>query len=166
MHFEGSPALDDLREYLGLIRSEAFRCKSITNGSAGFQSHATVATRAVNLADVINSAARLLSHQKRGGQVEFQIEIADDLPPVSGDAGQLQQAIIALATNALDAMPDGGVLTIISAQRMATACLIEVSDTGVGIPPENIAEDLRTILYDQGSRDREPVLDSRSVMVS
>ena len=43
--FDGSPGLEDLREYLGLIRSEAFRCKSITMGSARFQSHADIRPR-------------------------------------------------------------------------------------------------------------------------
>ena len=96
----------------GLIRSEAFRCKTITNGLLDFSRTRATEHVLVNLADVISSAARLLSHQQRGENVKFQIETAEDLPPVSGDAGQLQQAVIALATNAIDAMPDGGVLRI------------------------------------------------------
>ncbi|MGH9928656.1 MAG: ATP-binding response regulator [Pyrinomonadaceae bacterium] len=135
--FKESAALDDLREYLGLIRSEAFRCKTITNGLLDF-SHARASEHnLVNLADVIDSAARLLSHQQRGEQIEFQIETPNDLPCVSGDAGQLQQAVIALAANAIDAMPDGGVLRIVS-RRNVNSVLVEVSDTGVGIPQENI----------------------------
>src|SRR4029078_7881514 len=112
--FEGSPELEDLREYLGLIRSEAFRCKSITMGLLDFSRTRNADHVTINLADVILSAVRLLSHQKRSPFVEFKTEIADDLLPVSGDPGQLQQAIIALATNALDAMGDDGVLTILS----------------------------------------------------
>jgi two-component system NtrC family sensor kinase len=63
----------------------------------------------------------------------------DELPPVYGDPGQLQQAVIALATNAIDAMPDGGVLKIASRVERGNV-LVDVSDTGVGIPPENIAK--------------------------
>lgn len=137
--FQGSPALDDLREYLGLIRSEAFRCKTITNGLLDF-SHTRSSERIlVNLSDVISSAARLLSHQQRGEHVEFQIDTPNDLPLVAGNAGQLQQAVIALATNAIDAMPEGGVLKI-SGRTNASVVLIEVSDTGVGIPRENITK--------------------------
>jgi two-component system NtrC family sensor kinase len=137
--FKDSPGLDDLSEYLGLIRSEAFRCKMITNGLLDFSRTRTIEHVPVNLVDVISSAARLLSHQQRGEKVEFQIQTPDDLPPVSGDAGQLQQAVIALATNAIDAMPDGGVLKIISS-RNGKDILVEVSDTGVGIPQENISK--------------------------
>jgi signal transduction histidine kinase len=133
-------ALDDLRDYLGLIRSEAFRCKSITNGLLDFSRARASEHSLLNLSDVINSAARLLAHQQRDGKIEFQIQTHDEpLPLLSGDAGQLQQAIIALATNAVDAMPLGGTLTI-SARHEGEKVLVEVSDTGVGIAPENIAK--------------------------
>jgi two-component system NtrC family sensor kinase len=135
--FAGSAALEDLREYLGLIRSEAFRCKSITMGLLDFSRTRNSDHVTINLADVIQSAVRLLSHQKRSPFVEFKTEIADDLLPVSGDPGQLQQAIIALATNALDAMSDSGTLTIVS-RNEGDKVVVEVRDTGVGILPENL----------------------------
>ena len=135
--FDGSPALDDVREYLGLIRGEAFRCKSITNGLLDFSRTRTVEHASVNLQDVVSSAARLLSHQQGGVAIGIQVETPDDLAPVSGDASQLQQAVIALAANAIDAMPDGGVLAICTRNQDGNV-LIEVRDTGVGIPPENL----------------------------
>jgi two-component system NtrC family sensor kinase len=137
--FNDSTALEDLVEYLGLIRSEAFRCKSITNGLLDFSRTRPTERALIDLTDVISSAARLLSHQKRGVEINFQIEVPTSLPPVSGDASQLQQAVIALGTNALDAMPEGGVLSI-SATGNGSQVMVEISDTGVGIPPENIAK--------------------------
>jgi two-component system, NtrC family, sensor kinase len=91
----------------------------------------------INLSDVIQSAVRLLSHQKRHAAIDFKVDIAPDLLPVSGDPGQLQQAIIALATNALDAMGESGVLTIVG-RNEDQKVVVEVSDTGVGIPLENL----------------------------
>jgi len=135
--FDGSPMLEDLREYLGLIRSEAFRCKSITNGLLDFSRTRASDHVTINLADVIASAIRLLSHQKRRAAVEFRLEIADNLGLVSGDPGQLQQAVIALATNALDAMVISGVLTI-AARNEQDKVVIDVTDNGVGIPPDNL----------------------------
>jgi two-component system NtrC family sensor kinase len=135
--FKESEALADLREYLGLIRSEAFRCKSITNGLLDFSRARATKYALVNLEDVISSATRLLSHQKRGERIEFQIETPADLPAVSGDAGQLQQVILALASNAVDAMTSGGVLKIAS-KRNGKSVQVEVSDTGAGIAPENV----------------------------
>ena len=135
--FDGSPALEDLREYLGLIRSEAFRCKSITMGLLDFSRTRTSDHVTINLADVIQSAVRLLSHQKRNAEIAFKVDIAANLMPVSGDPGQLQQAVIALATNALDAMGESGVLTI-TGRNEDEKVVVEVSDTGVGITPENL----------------------------
>ncbi len=137
--FAESPALDDLREYLSLIRNEAFRCKSITTGLLDFSRTRTAQHVLLDLADVIDSTAKLLVHQQRGGKIDLRIETAEDLPPVLGDPGQLQQAIITLASNAVDAMHGGGVLTI-SSRRDGDNLLVEVSDTGVGIPPENITK--------------------------
>jgi two-component system, NtrC family, sensor kinase len=135
--FAGSTAEDDLREYLGLIRSEAFRCKSITTGLLDFSRTRSVQYRPVNVADIISSAARLLSHQQRGSGIDIKVEAPEYLVLVSGDAGQLQQAVIALATNAIDSMPNGGVLTL-SAGNDERNVLIEVKDTGHGIEPENL----------------------------
>jgi signal transduction histidine kinase len=91
------------------------------------------------VAEVINSAARLVTHQRRGAQIEIQIELEDEVSLVLGDEGQLQQAVIALATNAIDAMPEGGRL-ILRARNENDHVLVEISDTGVGIAPENLTK--------------------------
>ncbi len=135
--FEGSEALDDLREYLGLIRSEAFRCKNITMGLLDFSRSRSSERTPVDVGEVVDSAARLLSHQKRGSGITFDIKKESSMPSVSGDPGQLQQVIIALATNAVDSMPNGGQLTI-TTKRNGRSVLIEVTDTGLGIAPENV----------------------------
>jgi two-component system, NtrC family, sensor kinase len=137
--FDSSPEVEDLREYLSLIRSEAFRCKSITNGLLDFSRTRAGEHLPVNIGEVINSAARLMTHQRRGDKIEIQIEVADRLSPVSGDEGQLQQAVIALATNAIDAMPEGGRLTL-RGRDENDHVLLEISDTGVGIPQENLTK--------------------------
>ncbi|MGA9997049.1 MAG: response regulator [Pyrinomonadaceae bacterium] len=138
--FDASSEVEDLREYLGLIRSEAFRCKQITNGLLNFsRARAAGVHTPVYVPDIITSAARLVVHQKRGEAVEIQVEVADDVQPVNGDEGQLQQAVIALATNAIDAMPEGGRLTF-RARNENGNVLIEVSDTGVGIADENLTK--------------------------
>ncbi len=135
--FDGTRAVEDLREYLGLIRTEAWRCKSITTGLLDFSRTRALRYRPINIAEVISSAARLVAHQKRGDGIEIVLKTDESLAQVTGDSGQLQQAVIALATNAIDAMPAGGVLTITSGNH-GDEVRIEVSDTGVGIAAENL----------------------------
>jgi two-component system NtrC family sensor kinase len=138
--FGESKDVDDLREYLALIRSEAFRCKTITNGLLDFSRNRAGQFMPVSLVDVIQSAARLLRHQRRGGKrVEIKTDVADDVRAVSGDAGQLQQAVIILAENGIDAMHEGGTLSV-RAHNAGGVVIVEVSDTGAGIAPEHLAK--------------------------
>jgi two-component system NtrC family sensor kinase len=137
--FEASEAANDLIEYLGLIKSEAFRCKTITTDLLDFSRIRTGERTAVDAGEIVRSAANLISHQKRAEDITHKMEIASDLLEISADGGQIQQAIIALATNAIDAMPSGGTLTFrvfANGSRVA----IEVEDTGTGIPPENMSK--------------------------
>lgn len=137
--FNNSPDVVDLKEYLGLIRNEAFRCKTITNGLLDFSRVRSGNRIPLNLGDTIKSSARLVAHQNRGEKIEIKIEIEDNLPLVNADEGQMQQAIIALATNAIDAMPNGGTLTFrsfIERNRL----IIEVKDTGIGIHPDDVSK--------------------------
>ncbi len=137
--FEASDAAEDLTEYLGLIKSEAFRCKTITTGLLDFSRIRTGEREQLDAGDIVRSAANLISHQKRGNGISQSIEIEPDLPLVNADGGQIQQAIIALATNAIDAMPDGGILTFrVFTQR--NRVMIEVEDTGSGIPQDNMSK--------------------------
>ncbi len=138
--FGEMPEIEDLREYLGLIRSEAFRCKAITNGLLDFSRVRSGNRLPIDIADLLQSSANLVSHQKRGNNIQFRFDIAADLPPVNADGGQIQQAIIALATNAVDAMPAGGTLTFRAYALNEQRITIEVQDTGIGIPSENMSK--------------------------
>lgn len=137
--FACSQDADDLREYLGLIREEAFRCKTITNGLLDFSRLRAGQRAPVDMNQLVKGAARLVTHQQRGDDIQIEIEAEENLPMVAGDVGQLQQAVVALATNAIDAMPEGGTLTL-RAIHKGSRVLVQVKDTGVGIAPENMTK--------------------------
>jgi two-component system, cell cycle sensor histidine kinase and response regulator CckA len=95
---------------------------------------------------------RVLLHRLIGEKIALNVVHDRDLWPVKADLGQFEQSIINLAVNARDAMPDGGTLTLrtanIDAQecgrmrhkglRVAEYVLVEIADTGTGIAPEVI----------------------------
>jgi len=137
--YGASTDTEDLRDYLRLIRDEAFRCKTITNGLLDFSRTRAGQQVPVNVSQIVQSAAHLLSHQSRGQAIEIRVDAAQDVTLISGDEGQLQQAVIALSTNAIDAMPDGGLLTLRTRDEDGFV-RIEVSDTGVGISPEHLTK--------------------------
>lgn len=130
---------EDLKDYLGLIHSEAFRCKSITMSLLDFSRIRSTERMEVDLSESIKSSAKLLAHQKRGENIGIKLEIADSLPKVNANEGQIQQAVIALATNAIDAMPNGGTLTF-RAFEQHNRVVIEIEDTGIGISPEDLSK--------------------------
>jgi|GEM_PF-2243282 len=77
--------------------------------------------------------------QERGIVIETRLKLSDDLPPLSGVPSEIRQAIINLILNAVDAMPEGGILTIRThrQERGGRAwAVVEVSDTGVGMDAE------------------------------
>lgn len=137
--FGESEEVDDLKEYLGLIKSEAFRCKSITTGLLDFSRVRAGNRHPMDVRDVLRSSANLVSHQRRGDNIQFKFEADENLPLITGDSGQIQQAVIALATNAIDAMPEGGTLTF-RAFSQNTRIVLEVEDTGIGISPEDMSK--------------------------
>ncbi|MGE3466184.1 MAG: nitrogen regulation protein NR(II), partial [Pyrinomonadaceae bacterium] len=137
--FASSEAAADLTEYLGLIKSEAFRCKTITTDLLDFSRTRAGERTPVDPGEIVRSAANLISHQKRGVGITHTIEIEPGLEPISAAGNQIQQAIIALATNAIDAMPSGGTLTF-RAFSNGNRVVIEVADTGSGIPQEDMSK--------------------------
>jgi two-component system NtrC family sensor kinase len=137
--FDKTDAVADLSEYLGLIKSEAFRCKSITTGLLDFSRIRTIDRRPLSIAETLDSSANLLSHQKRGNRIDVKVDVPDALQLVNADGGQIQQAVIALGTNGIDAMPNGGNLTM-RAFNQANSVVIEIEDTGIGIAPENLSK--------------------------
>lgn len=132
-------SIDDLKDYLGLIHSEAFRCKSITMSLLDFSRIRSSERMEIDLSETVKSSARLLAHQKRGENIEIKVELDENLPLVDANEGQIQQAIIALATNAIDAMPHGGTLTFRAIDQQNRVA-IEIEDTGIGIPPEDLSK--------------------------
>jgi len=137
--FEGSDSVEDLSEYLGLIKSEAFRCKAITTGLLDFSRVRTGEKTPTDIGEIVRSAANLISHQKRREHIAIEVDIAPGLPQVKADGGQIQQAVIALATNGIDAMQEGGKLTFRVFARDNRVC-IDIEDSGSGIPPENMSK--------------------------
>ena len=72
--------------------------------------------------------------------VTIESSVAPDVPRIEADAGILRQALLNLAKNAVQAMPDGGKLTITVRPTKDGRVEIRIADTGVGIAPENLAK--------------------------
>ena len=72
--------------------------------------------------------------------VTIETSVAPDVPLIEADAGILRQALLNLTKNAVQAMPDGGQLSVSCAPTKDDRVEIRIADTGVGIAPENLAK--------------------------
>lgn len=83
---------------------------------------------------ILGALSILEDGMKRRG-VRVELDVAERLPPVRGGQGDLEQLVLNLASNARDAMPDGGVFSV-RAWPQGRGVAVCVADTGCGIPPE------------------------------
>jgi len=93
--------------------------------------------RLVNLADVVKRLREVAQPRLARHNIALQASLAEGLPLVKADATQLEMALFNLVTNALDAMPGGGTLSI-AVTAVPDGVRVEVADTGAGIPADVI----------------------------
>jgi signal transduction histidine kinase len=89
----------------------------------------------VNLSDIITRVQEVAQPRLARSRIQLRASVAQGLPLVKADATQLEMALFNLVTNALDAMPSGGTLSI-TATTSPEGIRLEVGDTGSGIPVE------------------------------
>ena len=92
----------------------------------------------VSLHKTVSECARLVANEARIANIEFDLDVAEELPDIRGNPRDLQQIFLNLFLNAIQAMPQGG--TIRARSHVASPCevRIEVTDTGIGIPEEHL----------------------------
>lgn len=128
--------------YLNIIQEEVFRCKNITTAMLSFVRKTTYEKKDINLSEMVDKTLEIISFQGRLKYVEVIRRFPDQMVLIHGNEGELRQVLLAVITNALDAMNDKGSLTLETATRDAGA-VIRITDTGPGIPA-----DIRTKIFD------------------
>ncbi|HHT9146194.1 MAG: ATP-binding protein [Candidatus Brocadiaceae bacterium] len=113
-----------------IVEKETDRSIKIVNDLLGFSRTAKPTVSPTNIRSLIESS---LSRLKIPDKINKVVQVEDALPLVPVDANQIEQVLINLIQNALDAMPNGGWLTIL-AQRENDFFAITITDTGCGIP--------------------------------
>ena len=118
------------------ITQQTFRASEIANGLLNFSRTSTTEFRETNLNQVIRDTLSLLDHQLKTAQVIVEVELAENLPAISGNPGKLQQVFLNLLLNAKESMPGGGRLRVATMVNGHVEAL--VSDSGSGIAPEHL----------------------------
>ena len=127
----------DVCDSLDLIASESRRCGDLVKNLLTFSRTTPINLQATNLNQVIDRSLRLIQHQLDLAGIHVQPDLDPELPLIVCDGAQIEQVLLALMMNALDAMPQGGNLWVTTKLgREENIVRIVVRDDGCGIPPE------------------------------
>jgi two-component system, NtrC family, sensor kinase len=125
-------------DLLRIIDLEVERCKKIVNGLLDFARPKPAERELFDVGTVVQQGLFLLRHHPRFKRIVLATDLAEPgMLPVTGDADQLVQVLIALAMNAIDATPEGGRVTISTRREPGVAAaqaVLEVRDEGPGVP--------------------------------
>jgi signal transduction histidine kinase len=126
----------DLTKHVGVIASEIKRLDEVVAGFLKFARPEELRLQPIALDQVIHDVVRTITPEAHRRRVAVREDCPSSLPDINADQGMLTQAVLNLAINALQAMPDGGTLRIGCRQIGGRRVELVVEDTGVGIPPE------------------------------
>jgi two-component system, cell cycle sensor histidine kinase and response regulator CckA len=144
-HKPTDPSFQDIMQ----IKQNATRAATLVRQLLAFSRRQTLRPQVLDLGDALSDLTMLL-RRLIGEKVKLDLVHGRDLWPVKVDVSQFEQVIVNLAVNARDAMPDGGKLTVRTANLTseesaglaykgmppADYVRIDISDTGTGIPPD------------------------------
>jgi len=122
---------------LDLIASESRRCGDLVKSLLSFSRTSPMNVQPTDMNQVVQQCVLLLRHNLDLASIQLHLELANDLPKLQCDPAQIEQVLLALMVNAIDAMPRGGNLWLETNLRAEGAMVaISVRDDGSGIPPE------------------------------
>jgi len=128
----------EVRENLEVIAQEIQRLDRVVKGFLKFIRPQELRLGRVDVNALLQEVSHLMAPEATQAGARIALDPTPDLPPVAGDAELLQQACTNLVTNAIQAMPKGGTVTLASRRGPDGAIEVRVGDEGVGIPPEDL----------------------------
>jgi len=127
----------EVLECLELIAGESRRCGELVKNLLTFSRTPPMNLQTSNLNSIVDRAVRLVQHQCEMNGIQLQVDAAGELPMVRCDPSQIEQVLLALMMNAIDAMPRGGNLWLTTRLSAGSEEVeVQVRDDGVGIPAD------------------------------
>ncbi|MDA8214842.1 MAG: ATP-binding protein [Nitrospiraceae bacterium] len=124
-------------EFMNKVEGETERIKEIVRNLLDFSKPKEANLKKTNINEVISKTLNLVQNMIDISNIETRLNLKDGLPPLFIDEHQIQQVLVNLITNAVQAMSGGGVLFIASRDGSSSGFVeVTVMDTGKGIPPE------------------------------
>jgi two-component system NtrC family sensor kinase len=136
--FQESKNIEELRRSLTQIRTQGKRCKEITRKLLSFARKTSLSVQDIQVNELIDEIVGISAQRAKYGMVEITTRLQENLPLIRVSLSELQQVILNLINNALDAMDKKGGKLTLSTRSKDGFVVVEVADTGVGIPAVNL----------------------------
>jgi two-component system NtrC family sensor kinase len=131
---------DEFKRALDQIRTQGNRCKQITHKLLSFARKSDAVMEDVHINSLIQEVVNLTAQRAKYSKIQIDMKLKPNIPLLKLSPSEMQQVLLNLINNALDAMDkDGGIITISSRFTNNTLIEIDVQDNGQGIPESNIA---------------------------
>ncbi len=108
----------------------------------------------INIPEILHSVLNLINQRAENGGIKLDLEIPERLPALRGDERKLKQILINLLSNAVKFTDAGGEVTLKAWSRAETGYVLQIVDTGVGIPPDDIPKALSRFGQVDGKLER------------
>jgi signal transduction histidine kinase len=128
----------DLTKHVNIISDEIKRLDQVVVGFLKFARPDELKLQPLQIPSVISEVMSMTTPEAERNGVTVKVECPPDVPDINADPGMLQQALLNLTLNACQAMPDGGTLRVTCRRAPRRRVEVDIEDTGVGIPPENL----------------------------
>ena len=138
---QATPDTPDQARLLATVESvlrSVQRCKTITHRLLGFARHMDIQTETIDLEGLLREVLGFLEKEAEYRNLDVGFQVADGVPTVTSDRGQLQQVFLNILNNAFAAVTDGGTIDIEIAPAGEDSVAVTIADNGVGIPRENL----------------------------
>ena len=142
-----------VEKHLGIIGSEIRRLDEVILVFLKFARPEELKLQPIQLPSIVSDVVTTVRPEAERNNVVVKVECPASLAEINADPGMLRQALLNLALNACQAMPEGGTLRIACRATPRRKVEVDVEDTGVGIPPENLGRvfDLYFTTKEKGS---------------
>ena len=133
---------EDRNRFLALVGSilqSVERCRAVTHRLLGFARRMEVQFEMINLNELIEEVLGFLEKEMLYRNIDFRLQLSEELPPLSSDRSQIQQVFLNILTNALAAVDDGGQITVTTWENDSDTICASFQDNGCGMSKKTLS---------------------------
>lgn len=130
--------LEEFKKYLELMGNEIERCGDMVKNLLVFSKQSKLQIQEADINSIIKNSLQLVDNKIKLQNVEVETDLQNNIISIYCDVKQIQQTLIALIINAIEAMPKGGKLGVATLSLDHKQVRITIADTGMGIPADKI----------------------------